>query len=239
MLKALFLAISTLAIAHLIALLGFAAWLQQGDRLDMARINEIRAIFSKTITAEKADLARQARLAADEQASVRAAAVNANPPVPSANKLSLIGELDDLNLVTVERLRKESEDLRNTIARERMQIEAAAQSLADEQADFLRVRKEIRESEGSAQFKKALERYEGLKPDSTQAVFQTLIDQGETDQVVSYLNAMQPRISSKIIGKFTPEVAADLLERIRRRGVEPAAKAAATPAATPVANAGG
>lgn len=231
MLKALFLAISTLAIAHFIALLGFTAWLQQGDRLDMARVNEIREIFSKTITAEKAGIVKEARVAADEQAAAEVAAINANPPVPSSNKLSLIGELDDLNLVTVERLRKEGEDLRDTIARQRAQIEAASLALAEEKADFLRLREEIRKSEGSAQFKKALERYEGLKPDSTQAVFQTLIDLGETDQVVSYLNAMQPRTSSKIIGKFPPDVAADLLERIRRRGVEPAAK--------PVANAGG
>jgi len=231
MLKALFLAISTLAIAHIIALLGFAAWLHQGDRLNMARVDAIREIFAQTITAENAQVAREAQAAADEQALADERAIEANPPAPTSARLSMIGELDDLNLVTVERLRKESEDLRNTIARERAQIEAAAQDLADERAEFQRQREEIRAMEGSAQFKKALQRYEGLKPDAAQAVFQTLIDQGETDQVVAYLNTMQPRTSSKIIGKFPPEVAADLLERIRRRGVETAGSA-------PVANAG-
>ena len=220
MLKALFLAISTLAIAHFIALIGFAAWLHQGDRLNMARINEIREIFSQTITAEQAQIAKQARAASDAQEAAEAAALEANPPVPAANKMSLIGDLDDLNLVTVERLRKESEDLRNTIAREREEIEAARTALAEEKAEFLRLREQIKADEGSAQFKKALQRYEGLKPDAARAVFQTLIDQGQTDQVVSYLNMMQPRTSSKIIAKFPPEVAADLLERIRRRGVE-------------------
>jgi len=230
MLKALFLAISTLAIAHFIALIGFAAWLHQGDRLDMARINEIRDIFSRTITAEQADKAKQARLVADEQAAAEEAALTANPPVPSANRMSLIGNLDDLNLVTVERLRKESEELQNTIARERTQIESERQALADERAEFLQLRADIKASEGSAQFKKALQRYEGLKPDSARAVFQTLIDKGETDQVVAYLNAMQPRTSSKIIGKFPPDVAADLLERIRLRGVESAAPTASASA---------
>jgi len=220
MLKALFLAVSTLAIAHFIALIGFAAWLHQGDRLNMDRVNAIRDVFSVTITAEEAGLAKEARLAADEQAIEDEAALEANPPVPSANRMSLIGDLDDLNLVTVERLRKESEDLRNTIARERAAIEAERVALAEEQAEFLRIREEIKANEGSVQFKKALQRYEGLKPGAAVAVFQTLIEHGDTDQVVAYLNAMQPRQSSKIIGKFPSEVAADLLERIRRRGVE-------------------
>lgn len=223
MLKALFLAISTLAIAHIIALAGFVAWLHQGDRLNMDRVNQIRAIFAQTITAEEAAAAKEARAVADEESAQAKAALEANPPAPAATKLSLIGDLDDLNLVTVERLRKEGEDLRNTIARQRAQIEQAQAELAKEREDFLRLREEIRKTEGSTQFKKALQRYEGLKPDQAQAVFQTLIDEGETDQVVSYLNAMQPRTSSKIISKFPPEVAADLLERIRKRGVETAA----------------
>lgn len=226
MLKALFLAISTLAIAHFIALIGFAAWLQQGDRLNMARVNEIREIFALTITAEQAAIAKLERLASDEQAAADAAAIEANPPVPTANKMSLIVDLDDLNLITGERLHKEGEDLRRTIAREMAQSESSRKALAEEQAEFLRLREEIMKNEGSAQFKKALQRYEGLKADTARDVFQTLIDQGETDQVVAYLNAMQPRNSSKIIGKFPPEVAADLLERIRRRGVETVATAA-------------
>ena len=226
MLKPLFLAISTLAIAHFIALIGFVAWLHQGDRLNMNRVDQIREVFAKTITAEEADLTRQAKNAADEQAIADAAAIDANPPVSTANRLSLIGDLDDLNLITVERLRAESEDLRNTIAREGAQIESERVALAEEKAEFLRLRQEIKDNEGSAQFKKALQRYEGLKPDVAKGVFQILIDQGETDQVVAYLNTMQPRNSSKIIAKFPPDVAADLLERIRRRGVETVASAA-------------
>lgn len=220
MLKALFLAISTLAIAHFIAMIGFTVWLQQGDRLNMNRINQIREIFSMTITVEDAEITRQAKIASDEQAAVDAAATEANPPLPVANKLSLIGNLDDLNLITGKRLSKEGEDLRSTIARDWAQVEAGRAALAEEQAEFLRLREQIKASEGSVQFKKALQRYEGLKADTAKGVFLALIDQGETDQVVAYLNAMQPRSSSKIIGKFTPDVAADLLERIRRRGVE-------------------
>jgi len=222
MLKAFFLAISTLAIAHFIALVGFAVWLHQGDRLNAERIERVRGIFAQTITAEDAAVEKQARLVAQEQEHAQAAAIEANPPVPTATRMSLIGDLDDLNLVTIERLRKESEDLRATIARERTQIEDARQKLADEREEFLRLREQIRESEGSEQFKKALQRYEGLKPDVARGVFQALIDEGETDQVVAYLNAMEARSSSKIISGFPPDVAADLLERIRQRGVETA-----------------
>ncbi|MCB9848435.1 MAG: hypothetical protein H6814_08485 [Phycisphaeraceae bacterium] len=220
MLKAFFLAISTLAIAHILALVGFTAWLYQGDRLNMARIDAIRDIFRQTITAENAQVAKEAKAVEDQQAAADAAALEANPPAPVETRMGLIGELDDLNLVAVERLRKESGDLSDTLARQLADIDAAAKALEEEKAEFLRLREEIRRTEGSAQFKKALQRYEGLKPAEAQAVFQTLIDQGQTDQVVSYLNAMQPRTSAKIIGRFPPEVAADLLERIRQRGVE-------------------
>ncbi len=230
MLKALFIAVSTLAIAHILALAGFTAWLYQGDRLNMARIEAIREVFATTITADEAALAKEARAAADEQAAAEAAALEANPPLPTANRMSLIGEFDDLNFVTVERLRKEGEDLRKTMARQHAVIEAAREELNAERAAFEQQRAEIRATEGSTQFKKALQRYEALKPDAARAVFEELIDQGETDQVVAYLNAMQPRGSSKIIGKFPPEVAADLLERIRKRGVETVASAAPTAA---------
>jgi hypothetical protein len=52
--------------------------------------------------------------------------------------------------------------------------------------------------------------------------FAQLIQQGEIDQVVAYLNAMQERTRTRIIDEFLtdqPGVATDLLERLRMRGI--------------------
>jgi len=80
----------------------------------------------------------------------------------------------------------------------------------------------VAETEGNAQFKKALATLEGLKPDKAKAALQELINGKQVDQAVAYLNAMQERMRTKVIDEFItadPKVATDLLERLRTRGM--------------------
>jgi hypothetical protein len=80
----------------------------------------------------------------------------------------------------------------------------------------------VAQTEGNAQFRKALATLEGLKPDKVKLTLQQLLDQGEADQVVAYLNAMQERTRTKVLDEFIksdPKVATDLLERLRTRGL--------------------
>ena len=47
-------AISIVAVANVLALLGLVGWLYSGDRLSVERAREIRAKLSTTLTVEKA-----------------------------------------------------------------------------------------------------------------------------------------------------------------------------------------
>jgi len=225
MLKALFLAIATLAVAHLLAFAGFALWLHQGDRLNAERIERVRSIFATTIAADKeAAAAAAAQEAAEAQAAVIASR-SLRAPTAAAERIGLISEVDDINTVTAERIRAEIDDLRRTLAAESARIEDAQRRLDDSRAAFTQERARIAEIEGAEQFRKTLERLELLKPAQARDVLQALLDVGKTDEVVGYLNAMQARTSSRVLALFDPRVAADLLERIRTRGLIAAASA--------------
>jgi len=64
--------------------------------------------------------------------------------------------------------------------------------------------------------------YEKQPPKQAKEAFQSLLTQGEVDQVVEYLAAMSSRKAAAVLGEFKApaEVTqkADLLERLRKRG---------------------
>ena len=61
MVKSLWIIISTLAIANLLALIGFGAWLHTSDRLDGERLERVRRIFAETRAAEQTRLDEEER----------------------------------------------------------------------------------------------------------------------------------------------------------------------------------
>lgn len=219
--KSIWTIVATLAVANLLGLFGFVGWLKMSDRLDGARVEQIRAILRETVTAQKA------REAQTKQESDAAAVVQAKlesdgaTPRSAAQQIRATDELDAAARQRVERLRREVEDLQRTLARGRAELEAGWAKLEADRKEFEEMRARIAALEGSEQFEKALKLYESLKPLQAKDMLQQLMDRGETEQVVAYLNAMQTRTASKILAEFKePTVAADLLERLRTRGLE-------------------
>jgi vancomycin resistance protein YoaR len=223
MLKPLFLALATLAIAHMLAFAGFALWLYRGDRLNAERVERVREVFSTTIAAERAGADRAAAEAQAEQEAQAIAARSLRAPTAAATRIGLISEVDDINTVTAERIRAEIDDLRKTLGAESARIQAQQESLQADRDAFAKERARLAAIEGSQQFRKTLERLELLKPTQAKEVLQALLDEKKTEEVVAYLNAMQARTSAKVLALFDPRVAADLLERIRTRGTTLAA----------------
>ncbi|MGD9692778.1 MAG: hypothetical protein AB7G17_05740 [Phycisphaerales bacterium] len=213
--------LSVVAVANLLGFGAFLGWLGATGRLNGERVGEIREMLRETVAEQKAreqkeaEAAEAARLAAEEEARKKEA------PLSASESLQIAGQSDELRRQALERMRRESEDLRRTLSRERDEVDKALARLGEERAAFDEMRKRIAEQEGSEQFEKALRLYESLKPDQAKAAMQALIDKGEIEQVVSYLNAMQARSATKVLAEFTdPMVAADLLERLRTRGLE-------------------
>jgi hypothetical protein len=143
-------------------------------------------------------------------------------PVAAAEALDLKLQLSEFDQARLEAMKREVSILRDTLKRERAALDTDRAALHKERADFEQARRAVMNTDGTAQFKKALATYEGLKPDKAKLALKQLIDARQVDQVVAYLNAMQERARTRIVDEFLkddPKVAADLLERLRMRGL--------------------
>jgi hypothetical protein len=211
-----------LLVANALALAGFLGWLWSTQRLSAERVEAVREIFAETVPEERArleDERRAAELAAEE---AEQAERNARPPLAASEMLEMQRMVGQVASDRVERLEREAEDLRRTLRMEREQLDADIAAFEARVEAFEARRSEIAEQAASDQFRQTVKLYESLAPDQAQQMMQSLIAQGETDQVVDYLGAMQARAAKKIIEAFPdPALAADLLERLRTRGVSP------------------
>ena len=214
--------LSVLAVANLLGLGAFVAWLKSTDRLDLSRVREVRQLFVETVQQQKSrEEEARARVEADEKAAAERAKA-AQPPIGAGDVLALKLEQGKADQERIESLKREVQILRETLRRERAQLDADQARFKQEQADFERARQAVVQTEGNAQFKKALATLEGLKPDKAKTTLQQLIDLKQVEQVVAYMNAMQERTRTKVLDEFIksdPKVATDLLERIRTRGI--------------------
>ncbi len=221
MLKAIIRIITVLAIANLLSIIGFVGWLVTSDRLDLPRVERIREIIVETRAEqaareeEEADVAAAAVITAEEEARA------ALPPLTAEDKLLQKSELDELNAQQTSRAQRDLADMTASFERILTEIKDERALLASERDDFEQMRTEIAELEGSKQFKKSLAIYQSLPAAKAQALLATLIEGGEFEQAVAYLNAMQTRTAKKIVEKFEdPKLAAELLERLRTRGLQ-------------------
>lgn len=227
--RSLWIIITTVALANFLAVVALVAWLAGTGRLSNERINAVREMFTTTV--EQDDAAKkleEAQRAQDEAAAAQESFMR-EPPTPAEGEVADQQAVSNAAQQDLSRLTREAEDLRRTFARELAQIERAREQLRQERADFDALRARLAALEGSEQFEKAVALYQQIKPKQAKDMLQTLIDQGEMEQVVSYLNAMQVRTATRIIAEFDdPGMAATLLERVRTRGLEVAAETTPT-----------
>lgn len=223
MLKSLWTIITVLALANFLAIAGFVGWLVATDRLNLERLERVRVMLAETHGAEQGRLAIEKAAFEQVQAEAAAEAEAAKPPETAETKIATSAEADEVARLRAERLKRETADLIETLLREREDVDRRQAALVKERKEFEAMRAEIARLEGSEQFEKAVQLYQSLKADAAREVMSELIGKGQTDQVVSYLNAMSSRTAGKIIASFhaeSPAQAADLLERLRLRGMD-------------------
>jgi|SRR5712671_4352026 len=215
--------LAVMAVANLLGLGAFVGWLKMSDRLDRERLHEIRTVLTQTVSQRRADAdALAAKAEQDKKAAAEQAKVG-TPPVTAAEALDLKIQLSQFDQARLEAMRRDVSLLQDTLRRERQALEADRAAFNKEKTDFEKARQAVAQTEGNAQFKKTLATYESLKPDKAKLALKQLIDQKQTDQAVAYLNSMQERPRTKVIDEFLkddPKMAADLLERLRTRGMQ-------------------
>ena len=214
-------ALSFMAVANMVAILGFVGWLVAGGRVDRERVHKVRAVFVETVAEERSRVEQEeaARLAAEANAKAREGA-----PIPVADAMDMRVQRNADEEQRLERLRKEVRMLQEAIARDQRKIDADIAALEQRERAFNALRDEIKKTEGDKQFKKVVAALEGMEAADATTMLTELLGRGQESQAVSYLNAMQDRKRTAILNELVATgqagVAADLLERLRMRGNE-------------------
>jgi flagellar motility protein MotE (MotC chaperone) len=221
--RSIWMILGTVAIANMMALAVFFGWLASTDRLSRERVDAVRKMFVETSAQET--VRREAEAKESEQAALLAEAERTKgfPPLTADQRLELIREYADLISQRTERTRRETQDLINTLLAQQARVQQDRQRLEEDRTAFESMRAAIAALEGSEQFQKSLKVYQTLKPDVAASMLMELVGVGDLDQVTAYLDAMSPRTASRILTEFekdSPALAADLVERLRVRGVE-------------------
>lgn len=215
--------ITLIALANLIAIIGFVWWLHFSGRLDMGRVEAVREILSGTIAEEKAEEAAGAAEA--EQAAIAAAEAEllSGPPVSATETLAIRLASSEIDLQRLQRLRREVNDLSETLSRERRLFDRGRSEFDAEREAFEAMRARIAEVEGDAQFRKAVEVLDSVKAGESKAILEELYGTDPV-QVVTYLDAMDSRARAGVIKEFNKDgqtdMAAGLLEALRLHGLE-------------------
>ena len=220
--KSIWLIITTLALANLLALGGFVGWLAATGRVSRERVEAVRTIFATTVADETAGKAEAEKVANAEKDDAAKAAKMAEPPVSAEERIKGQQEAAEVKRQTTQRLDSDLKSLRTFLVRENDRLQKWENDLRGKQAAFEAEQKKIRETTGSDQFKKAMATLAGVKPKEAQSILAELLAQKKQDEVVSYLDAMDERARSKVLAEFNkadPKVAAELLERLRTRGI--------------------
>lgn len=230
--KALWAVISIMALVNLLAILGAATYLVVSDRLDRDRVWKIRQVLSEPITIEKARLEAEHKEEEARRKAEETAARLQREPATAADLLALRIETSEVDQQRLERLRREVEDLRTTLSRERALLDRDLAAFEARQEAAEKEARSLAETRGSEQFRKSLATYESLRPADAAAALRGLMESpavasGSVDGVtlaVMYLDAMDERTRARIVSEFIKTdaaMAAGLLERLRNLGVPP------------------
>ncbi len=221
--KSLIRAVSVLAIINLLAVAGLVGWLFSQGRIDRQRVLEMSEILGET---------SEARAERIEAARLEAEAANAPKPRTDGDIRSTDQrndariELTMIDRERLERLQREVRDLQTQLRQQRQMLDRDRTKFEQEKADFQAMRERLYAIDGADYFKKSLAVLNGMKPADIRPVFNTMIGDGKTEEVISYLAAFDERHRAKVVTEFVQggevELAAGLLESLRTRGLEPA-----------------
>jgi hypothetical protein len=232
--KRLFIVLAVLAIANLLGILGAGGWLLATQRVDRERLEAIKQILHEPAPLERARLEEEAKAAAAQQ-EIEPEPLPATPPVPSEEIIDLRQDLEQADEFLAQRMERETRDLARTMALERQRLDRDRAQLDRERAEFERMREQIAATEGDEQFKAALSVLKQVKPAEAKAMLQQIIDgvagavgaaeqpdASGMDRAVTYLDALGSMERGEVMAQFvkdSPQVAAELLERLRTFGL--------------------
>ncbi len=222
--RTIWLALSVLAVANVLGLAAFFGWLSATDRVDRARLEQVRAIFAPTLAQVREQERRaQSQAEADARAAEERARLS-KPAVTSEQELQARFDATEIDRQRRQRIHDEIAQLQRILNERVAELERLNGQIAAARAEFESLTRRARDQATDEQFKKTLAVLEGLKPQIAKSMLRQTMDMGESGmaQAIAYLNAMDDDIRTAVVQEFAkedPKLAAELLERLRTRGV--------------------
>jgi hypothetical protein len=226
-------AILVILVLNLIAMLAGIGWLLSSHRVSKDRVHELTKLFEEPVHVEQARLKAEAKAAADAEA--------AKPkPLPdgalNSDERNLVRvEMTQVDMARLERMKREVADLQAILRQERAGLNDERAAFEQQKQEFEAMRQRLMELEGGEQFEKALSSLVKMDPADAMSILSTMLGLNDNlmdprekkyDEVISYLSAMDERPRTAILTEFLNagenQLAADLLESVRLRGLEAA-----------------
>ncbi len=214
--------VGVMAVVNLLAILGLTGWLFTQGRLDRERVLELTAIVGET-PRDRADRIESARLEAEAANAPRPLADGDTATADQRNQTRV--ELTMIDRERLERLQREVRDLQIQLRQQRQMLESERAQFEQDKLAFQAMRDRLYAIDGAEYFRKSLEVLNEMKPADIRPVFNSMIGEGKTEEVICYLAAFDELHRAKVITEFVKggevDLAAGLLESLRTRGLEP------------------
>lgn len=229
--------IKILAIANLLAVIGFIGWLFASGRVNGERLQRVREIFHPTIAEEQTQVAETEAKAAEQIKLVEEEKRLLETPMPRTEQVISVERFQQRAALAVRSLQDEQRRLLQDLSSREQGVTEREESLAKRKVDWETSIAEEKERQTKEQFRKAVRLLEAAPPKQGKEWILELVKSNREDQAVSYLDAMNPAKSAALLKAFKGEgeakVATDLLERLRQLGLESEINAGAPNGANP------
>lgn len=219
--KTLMRAIGILATLNLLALLGGLGWLFATGRVDERRVSELAAEFGET-TAERD--AREEAEAAEAEAALADDDSLSDIPLTAEQQIDRKLRSSEADRQTIQRMRRDVADLRRALQIEREQLDESRSAFLSEKTAFEEARERVMQTEGEEQFQSALLTLRTMRSKQAYTLVNETIENMPEGMTIAtaYLDNLPAKNRAAILGEFEkadPALAAELLERLRTRGV--------------------
>ena len=214
--------VSFLAVVHLLALAMFAGWLGYSQRLDRERLYAVRDLFA--LTTAEARMAREEAEKAAERQRLGEQALTPRATGDSAQGVRFATRVQEQADQMQERLAVEARMLSRQLAQREEDLARREAEFEGRQEVWERSRQAELERRTNEQFAQTVKQLESVPPKQGKRIIVELINTGKMDQAVTYLDAMAPRATTKVLREFKTDqetqLATELLERLRTFGLE-------------------
>ena len=214
-----------LVAVHLLAATGGVVWLAASGRLSGERLREAAELFRPTL-AEAARAEADAAVLEGEtlraQRDLTRLASVSDGPQPLEERLAEKLSGEQLVLHRLERMREERGAIGTRLLQDRAWVDAKLAEVRQRERAVLARLEAERARRADAGFLQAVATFTALPAKQAKAVAQALLEEGKSDEVVAYLEAMPLRNRAAVLKAFKAPAeaatAAMLVERLRTAG---------------------